>query len=663
MRSAVRQVALLLCLAALIPVCTQAQVASQNSADLHPALFSIHSGEQQATPLNGLWRFRPGDDPAFADPAYDDSAWALLRSDKPWTEQGYENVTGFAWYRFRIQLPAGSASNTILLPVITSGYQCFIDGRLIHTEGAVQGQSPARHSLPAVMDFPPAVRPGPRTVTVALRVWYDSSLAGTLAGGPAGRSTRLTSIGESSSLREALADYFALRRQTEMVTLFLSMPFLLAGILCFLLFFLERTHKEYFWYGIAATSFGLQLWINFDWSTHAWPISTFFDLNTLSDAGTGIGLVLFFSYLLGYKRNWLTALILLACALPELADLLQAAGLIGDRADALLSCLGICVYAGWVIFAVAQRAGQRVLDAMLLVLPVTLDFGLLLLDSLRLEFPSLGESNESIADHMLVTDPFQIRVRNLDAAFVLLAFVSVLLIRFARIRRKHDRLMADLGAARSIQHLLIPKELPTIPGLKIEAAYHPAQEVGGDFFQVIPVTPSKTVIVLGDVSGKGLPAAMTVSLIVGIVRTLVQYTSAPSEILAGLNSRLVGRGTGFTTCLAMEIDQNGTLKFANAGQLAPYRNGVEIGSEAALPLGILPDLGFPELTVQLEPGDRLTLVTDGIPEAASHHELFGFERTEGLSQQSAAQIAEAARSFGQTDDITVLSIHFAGIQG
>lgn len=244
---------------------------------------------------------------------------------------------------------------------------------------------------------------------------------------------------------------------------------------------------------------------------------------------------------------------------------------------------------------------------------------------------------------------------------MLLALVSVLLNRFGRIQREHARISADMSAARSIQHLLIPDSLPPAPGLTIEAAYHPAQEVGGDFFQVIPARDDQTLIILGDVSGKGLPAAMTVSLIVGALRTLVEFTTSPGTILAGLNGRLLGRGTGFTTCLAIAIRRDGTLAFANAGQLAPYRNGVEIPSEGGLPLGIIADLAFPESTVQLAPGDRLTLMTDGIPEAANSRELFGFSRTENLSEQSAAQIADAARRFGQTDDITVLSIQFDGI--
>lgn len=109
-----------------------------------------------------------------------------------------------------------------------------------------------------------------------------------------------------------------------------------------------------------------------------------------------------------------------------------------------------------------------------------------------------------------------------------------------------------------------------------------------------------------------------------------------------------------------KIATDGTLVFANAGQLAPYRNGVEIASEAGLPLGIIADLTYPESTLHLLRGDRLTLMTDGIPEAASAHELFGFSRAEKLSQLSPGRIAEAAQRFGQTDDITVLSIDYCG---
>jgi serine phosphatase RsbU (regulator of sigma subunit) len=146
------------------------------------------------------------------------------------------------------------------------------------------------------------------------------------------------------------------------------------------------------------------------------------------------------------------------------------------------------------------------------------------------------------------------------------------------------------------------------------------------------------------------------SKLVGALRSIVEATGSPAEILAGLNRRLTGRGSGFTTCVAIRLSSSGALIMANAGHLAPYLNGQELSSPPALPLGLDPAAAFAEQTFQLVQGDHLTLLTDGIPEATSNHELFGFERTASLSVLSAAAIAEAAMRFGQADDITVLSV-------
>jgi len=582
----------------------------------------------------------------------------MLRSDKSWTRQGYETLSGFAWYRFRIVLPAGTSHLGLLLPAISSGYQCFLDGKLVYKEGAVKQQGVARYSMPSLIDLPSGNPTYAQTHVVALRVWFDPRLDRSPEGGPNGPSAQISNVGKSALVQRRLSDFFALQRQKSAVILELSLLFILAGLLCIPLFLMERSNKEYFWYGFAATSFGLVLGIYFDQLTHSWPILTYLFIASLLDWGTSAGLVLFFSYLLAIKRNWVTALVISVNFAGAFSSLFQNAGLIGDRTSDLLSTLGGCLFSAWVITVIALRARQRSLDATLLIVPVTIDFGILFLDSLRSEFPDAGSSIEALTQYVLLTYPFEIRIRNLSAALVLLALVSVLLKRFGRIRLEHERITADMKAARSIQHLLIPDVLPAIPGLKIEAAYHPAQEVGGDFFQVIHLQSGKTLIVLGDVSGKGLPAAMTVSLIVGIMGTLVDFTTSPGAILAGLNTRLVGKGGGFTTCLAIEIAADGTLVFANAGQLPPYRNGVEIASEAGLPLGIVSDLVYPESTLRLVRGDRLTLMTDGILEATSNRELFGFSRTEELSQLSPGRIAEAAQHFGQTDDITVLAIDF-----
>ena len=117
------------------------------------------------------------------------------------------------------------------------------------------------------------------------------------------------------------------------------------------------------------------------------------------------------------------------------------------------------------------------------------------------------------------------------------------------------------------------------------------------------------------------------------------------------------KDAGFVTCLCARIGADGNLIFANAGHLAPYRNGEEIQLESGLPLGIAPDATYCEITIRLAPNEQLTFLSDGVVEARNAQgELFGFERTATISIQSADAIAQAAKQFGQDDDITVLTL-------
>jgi serine phosphatase RsbU (regulator of sigma subunit) len=155
-----------------------------------------------------------------------------------------------------------------------------------------------------------------------------------------------------------------------------------------------------------------------------------------------------------------------------------------------------------------------------------------------------------------------------------------------------------------------------------------------------------------------MPAAMTVSLLVGTFRTLAHYTQSPGEILRAMNQRMLARSHGgFTTCLVLRTDRDGKLIVANAGHLAPYLNGHEMKVENGLPLGLTADANYTESTITLTPGSQLTLLSDGVVEARNlTGELFGFERTASISTEPAEKIAQAAQQFGQEDDITVLTL-------
>jgi serine phosphatase RsbU (regulator of sigma subunit) len=245
----------------------------------------------------------------------------------------------------------------------------------------------------------------------------------------------------------------------------------------------------------------------------------------------------------------------------------------------------------------------------------------------------------------------------------LLLFATILYAVFRYIVSQQARramLEREIQSAREIQRVLIPEEVPRLDGYAITSAYTPAQEVGGDFFQIIANSHDSGIIAIGDVSGKGLKAAMNVSMIVGVIRSQAAQTTSPSEILNALNDCLSGRmDGGFATGIVLRLDRDGTATFANAGHLPPFLNGQEFDLEPSLPLGLTSQADYCETSLRLQLGDQLSFFTDGLLEARNEAgELYGFDRLHTLfaSSPTAQQACEAAVHFGQDDDITVLTL-------
>jgi serine phosphatase RsbU (regulator of sigma subunit) len=160
---------------------------------------------------------------------------------------------------------------------------------------------------------------------------------------------------------------------------------------------------------------------------------------------------------------------------------------------------------------------------------------------------------------------------------------------------------------------------------------------------------------------------MIVSMIVGMLRTLGGFTEEPAEILDELNRRLCGETQGgFATCLVLRLDAGikagldaGLLTLANAGHLPPYLNGTEIPLAGSLPLGLVESASYAQTCLEMHTGDRVVLLTDGIPEARNQQGmLLGFPKVESLLRDgaNARTVAETAQRFGQDDDLTVISI-------
>jgi serine phosphatase RsbU (regulator of sigma subunit) len=238
-----------------------------------------------------------------------------------------------------------------------------------------------------------------------------------------------------------------------------------------------------------------------------------------------------------------------------------------------------------------------------------------------------------------------------------------MLLRSTSMIRRQALFEGELAAAQEVQKVLVPVHRGIVPGFTIESVYEPAQQVGGDFFQILPAPDGGLVIVVGDVAGKGLPAAMLVSVLVGAISGLTEHTQHPAELLVGLNERLVGRSGGaFSTALAAHITADGRVTMANAGHLSPYLDGKEVDLPGALPLGVAAGVRYETTQFRIDPGSRLTFYSDGVIEAQNQKgELFGFERGKAISIQPAAVIVETAKQFGQEDDITVVAITRAAV--
>jgi len=305
------------------------------------------------------------------------------------------------------------------------------------------------------------------------------------------------------------------------------------------------------------------------------------------------------------------------------------------------------------------RRGNR--EAGLLILPSLVPTTMGVAYDLGLVSSYVGRKSLDVLTDPIQIGVFPVQISDVGSVVFLVAIGIVMFFRFTRVSREQARSAAELAAAREIQRRLVPATLPAVEGYRIESAYLPAQEVGGDFYQVLEQKDGTHLIVVGDVSGKGLKAAMTGTLAIGAVRSLAADGLGPAELLTRLNRQLAQEPDGgFITCACLRVSLNGRVVIANAGHPAPYRNGAEIDLDGDLPLGIVEDVTYKETEFTLETGQTLTLLSDGVVEARSASgELFGFERTRGISGESAQKIAATAQQFGQEDDITVLTVRRA----
>jgi serine phosphatase RsbU (regulator of sigma subunit)/predicted ester cyclase len=248
--------------------------------------------------------------------------------------------------------------------------------------------------------------------------------------------------------------------------------------------------------------------------------------------------------------------------------------------------------------------------------------------------------------------------------------------RLQRERIERARIEQELQVARSIQQASLPKEVPTLEGWQISPFYQPAREVGGDFYDFVELEDGRLGLVVGDATGKGVPAALVMASTRSMLRAVAQASESPGGVLKRVNDSLVTDipPNMFVTCFYAILDpRSATLTYANAGHDMPYlrrRNGDAVELRArGMPLGLMPSMDYEEKETILQAHDAALLYSDGLVEAHDPKgEMFGFPRLRAFVAEHAAEersleeaLLEELYSFveegwKQEDDITLLTL-------
>ncbi|HKN21498.1 MAG TPA: SpoIIE family protein phosphatase [Terracidiphilus sp.] len=621
-------------------------------------------------PLDGPWQFHLGDDPAWASPGYDDSHWEQLTSDKTWGAQSHPSYTGFAWYRRTIHItpaPGADANVALLIPTIDDAYELYWNGVKVGQLGTLPPHPVFYEGIPNQTYGLGPIRSG----VLAVRVWKFALASNDPDNLGGFEAPPLVGSPSAIAAEKGNRDFKWLR--SRQFTFGLTSLYALVALLSFLAWLRDRDQWLLFWMSLYALMLtmdvvliGLRLPYPFAIAQFATQIAI-----AIREASGWFLLI----WLLQLHQH------------PRLVYYIKLAAILGITSAAIDGCLSF-LYPDF-ISAVQMQIADAIttfpsvaFEGIPVVLVAYAIFKRARLDSTRWLVAILAFLNATVYwvenatvqgvryTHWTLSDKitatlFTVNGNNFNLPTILrtLLFLSIVyaVIRYTiDNRRRQNAMEQEFQNARELQQVLVPENLPALPGFNLTSAYRPAQEVGGDFFQIIPLEEGSTLIVLGDVSGKGLKAAMAVSMIVGAVRTLVETTSRPAEILAGLNRRLFGRlQGGFATAVALRLDGDGTCTIACAGHPAPYVNDQELVFPGTLPLGVLPKAEFEETKFQMGERDQLALYTDGLLEARSQNgDLYSFARLKTLfaSRPTAEQAAEAAVNFGQDDDITVLTL-------
>ncbi len=625
------------------------------------------------------WRVGVTSDPAAANPDFDDSGWAVREAshesiaDVPFPDNDHEpedspnNGRRYVWFREHLKLAPnhGPVSLLIELPVTQNatmtlgasgpGLMVFANGRVIRPEGP-HGEATYRYQQISRL-YNLGLKPEETSVTLAIRTLYLPFGYYAYTNFFVNRTIRLGNPDDLQREWDLWFHYSLFERLPRLVNAILMT---VLALFLLVLYFTQKGHVEYLWLALHELIQAPMGFVDMAGSLaridQVWYGAMVLQLIAISA-------YLYFRFLIAFlalNRRWYIRLLYYTA--PILAGVGPGMLLLGRHGIGVLLLLG-AIYLGsslwiigWSIFIFATLISatiKRNFEAGMLLIPLVLTIvGI----AEPIVTGGMGEFGGPTFRSPLTLNagPIPIHFAAIADFASLMAIIIIVFRRFLRIHHEQERASGELAAARSVQELMIPREKIETPGYEVDSVYKPANEVGGDFYHIESTGDGGVLVILGDVAGKGLQAAMNVSMLMGALRRKPE--KSPAKILESLNRVLIGSDS-FTTCQAAWFSPDGELVLANAGHLPPYLNTQEVRLPGGLPLGVVSEVSYDEVRLYLHPGDRMLMMSDGVVEARqTSGELFGFDRVHNLSNQSAFYIADAAKAFGQEDDITVLTV-------
>ena len=674
---------------AAAPARPHARANAAPSAPSAPQAIFDATGLGSPLQLQSDWRVGITSDSAASSPNFDDSTWAIrnaqtfindvpdqeekapappAKSGSSATANPVTKTTAqrYAWFRLHIKLAPnhGPVALLIELPVSTNtsfglgstgpSPDIYANGRHIQPQGP-HGDAPQRYQLISrIYDL--NVPADETSLTLVVRIYYTAFGYGAYTSFFANRTFYLGNPGDLARELNLWSNRSLFERLPRLIY---SVLLAILAIFLFALYLAQKGRTEYLWLALHELAQAPLGFIELAGSSAR--------LDTLWYAALVLELILVSAYLffeflvvfLSLPRPWYTRW--LRYTAPALAAVGPALLFVGHSTTIAILLVSVLMMSGvwmlsWAIFVfitLFAAAVRRNLEAGLWLIPLILS----VIGFIEPIVTSVISDETGVSYRSPLTidaGPIPIHMSSVGDFAGILVILLIIYFRFMRIYRDRERASSELAAARSVQELLIPREKVVTPGFEVDSVYSPANEVGGDFFHMQSAGLDGLLVVIGDVAGKGLKAAMNVSLLMGALRRTRERS--PAKILESLNGVLTGTES-FTTCQAVWFASNGEMVIASAGHLSPYLNSQEINLPGNLPLGVIPKVSYEEERFYLHPGDRILLLSDGVVEARRPSgELFGFDRVRFLSNQSAFYLADAAKSFGQEDDITVLTV-------